>query len=83
MRKPERGEAGTFAEDEANAWRFSPEGCLRQFVCQIALDKNEYVDTSMLRYVDRVASYLTSLRAKGGVDNGHGRPIRGSAEREL
>jgi len=83
MRKPERGEVGTFAEDKANAWRFSPEGCLRQFVCQIALDKNEYVDTSMLQYVDRVTSYLTSRRTKGGVDNGQGRPIRGSAEREL
>jgi hypothetical protein len=62
MRKPERGEAGTIAEDRTNAWRFTREGCLRQFVSQIAVDKNEHVDTSMLRHVDRVKSYLERLR---------------------
>ena len=56
MRKPVRGEVGTFAEDKANAWRFSEEGCLRQFVSQIALNKNEYVDTSMRRHVEPVRS---------------------------
>src|SRR5262249_35168011 len=62
MRKPARGEVGTFAENEANAWRFSEEGCLRQFVTQIALNKNEYVDTSMQRYAESVRSYLSRLR---------------------
>ena len=28
MRKPERGEAGAFADDPANAWRFHPGGML-------------------------------------------------------
>lgn len=67
MRKPERGEAGTFADDPANAWRFSPETCLRQFVTQIALDKNEHVDTSMLRHVDPVRQYLCSLSRTNGI----------------
>jgi hypothetical protein len=65
MRKPERGEAGTSPEDPANAWRFTPEGCLRQFVTQIALDKNEHVDTSMLRHVEPVTRYLESVRRRG------------------
>lgn len=65
MRKPERGEVGTVAEDPANAWRFSEEGCLRQFVSQIALNKNEYVDTSMLRHVEPVKRYLRQLAIAG------------------
>jgi len=65
MKKPERGEAGTVVEDKVNAWRFSKEGCLRQFVCQIARDKNEYVDTSMLRYGDRVKTYLEKSKDEG------------------
>ena len=63
MRKPERGEVGTFAEEPANAWRFSEEGCLRQFVSQIAVDKNEHVDMSMLRHVEPVRRYLSQLRS--------------------
>jgi len=64
MQKPERGESGTFAQDPANAWRFSQEGCLRQFVSQIALDKNEHIDTSMSRHVEPVKRYLSRLRSE-------------------
>ena len=65
MRKPERGDAGAFPEDPANAWRFTPEGCLRQFVTQIALDKNEHEDISMLRHVAPVKRYLASVSGRG------------------
>jgi hypothetical protein len=68
MQKPERGEAGTTALDPENAWRFSEEGCLRQFVSQIALDKNEYPDTSMLRHVEPIKRYLSQLRTKAETD---------------
>ena len=70
MRKPERGEAGTFAEDPANAWRFSQEGCLRQFVSQIALNKNEHIDTSMSRHVEPVKRYLSHLRSTSEIEEG-------------
>jgi hypothetical protein len=53
---------GTFAEDPLNAWRFSQQACLRQFVSQIALNKNEHVDTSMWRRVEPVKRYLSRLR---------------------
>jgi hypothetical protein len=65
MRKPERGEAGTFPTDPANSWRFTPDGCLRKFVTQIAFDKNEHVDTSMLRHVEPVKRYLENVRGRG------------------
>jgi tetratricopeptide (TPR) repeat protein len=68
MRKPERGEAGAFADDPANAWRFSQEGCLRQFVSQIALDRNECLDTSMLRHAEPIKRYLNLLRSAGGLE---------------
>jgi hypothetical protein len=71
MRKPERGEAGTFPEDSPNAWRFTQQGCLRQFVSQIALNRNEHVDTSMWRHVEPVKQYLTRLRNES--DNEHNR----------
>jgi hypothetical protein len=56
-----RGEAGTRPDDHGNAWRFTEEGRLRQFVTQIASDKNEYVDTSMVQWSDRIKGYLASL----------------------
>ena len=68
MRKPERGEAGAFAEDPANAWRFTHEGCLRQFVREIALDRNEYPDSSMSRHVEPVKRYLSDLRSTRGTE---------------
>jgi hypothetical protein len=68
MRKPERGEAGALADDPANAWRFSQQGCLRQFVTQIALDRNECLDTSMLRHAEPIKRYLNLLRSAGGLE---------------
>jgi hypothetical protein len=68
MRKLKRGEAGTFAIDRDNVWRFSQEGRLRQFVGQIALNKNEYIDRSMLRHVEPVKRYLNHLRSISEVD---------------
>jgi glycosyl transferase family 92 len=62
MRKLERGEAGTFAVHPVNTWRFSQEGRLRQFVSQIALNKNEHIDRSMLRHAEPVKRYLSRLR---------------------
>jgi tetratricopeptide (TPR) repeat protein len=67
MCKPDRGEAGALAWDSANAWRFTREGCLRQFVREIALNKNEFVDTSMLRHVEPVKRYLSRLNANKGI----------------
>ena len=61
MRKPTRGEVGALPDDPNNAWRFSEEGCLRQFVTQFATNKNEHVDTSMLRYAEPVRRYLSQL----------------------
>ena len=61
MRKPARGEVGALPDDPNNAWRFSEEGCLRQFVTQFATNKNEHVDTSMLRYAEPVRRYLSQL----------------------
>lgn len=58
MQKADRGEVGAFAEDPDNAWRFDREGCLRKFVTSIAVDKNEFVDTAMLRHVEPVKTYL-------------------------
>ncbi len=68
MRKPQRGEAGAVVEDPANAWRFSEEGCLRQFVKEIALNRNEYLDESMLRHVEPIKRYLSSLGSAGRID---------------
>ena len=66
MRKPERGEAGTFADDPANAWRFSEDGCLRQFVSQIALNKNEYSELvdDATRRTDQAISESAAERAR-------------------
>ena len=62
MGKVERGEVGAVPEDPAQEWRFSHEGCVRHFVTHIACDKNEYVDTSALRYAEPVKAYLAALR---------------------
>ncbi len=62
MGKVERGEVGAMPEDPAQQWRFSHEGCVRQFVTHIACDKNEFVDTSALRYAEPVKAYLAALR---------------------
>ena len=66
MRKARRGEVGVFASDPENEWRFSEEGCLRQFVTVIARDKNEFVDISAARYVGAIKAYLRDLREAGG-----------------
>ena len=65
MGKVERGEVGALPEDPAQEWRFSREGCMRHFVTNIACGKNEFVDTSALRYAEPVKLYLAALR------NGH------------
>jgi hypothetical protein len=64
MSKPYRGEAGTSSQDRTNKWRFTEEGCLRQFVTEIAKDKNEYVDTGMLPWSQRIRDYLASLEGQ-------------------
>jgi hypothetical protein len=69
MRKLERGEVGAFAVQRENAWRFSKEGRLRQFVSQIALNKNEHVDKSMLRHIEGVKNYLACLRNNRRTEN--------------
>lgn len=68
MGKVERGEVGAFAGDPENAWRFSHEGCLRQFVISVTLNKNECIDTSAMRYAEPIKTYLKALRTKGGID---------------
>ena len=68
MGKVERGEVGAFPDDPDNAWRFSDEGCLRQFVMQIASNKNECIDTSALRYAEPIKGYLSALRNGRDVD---------------
>jgi hypothetical protein len=73
MGKVERGEVGAFPEDPESAWRFSHEGCLRQFVMQIASNKNECIDTSALRYAEPIKAYLAALRNEGDVDEHGGR----------
>ena len=62
MRKPERDEAGALSGDPTHAWRFSQEDCLRKFVSEVA-DKNEFLDTSMLRHVEPVKRYLNQFSA--------------------
>ena len=62
MGKVERGEVGAVPEDPAQQWRFSHEGCVRHFVEHIACDKNEFIDTSALRYAQPVRAYLSALR---------------------
>jgi len=52
MSRPDRGEAaddpvGLFPE---NDWRWSKDGCLRQFVAVVAAKHNEFVDESMVEY---------------------------------
>jgi hypothetical protein len=80
MRKPERGEAGAFADDAPNAWRFNDEGCLRQFVSQVAVNRNEYVDTSMWRHVEPVKQYLHRLRIEGGARDAPARSLAVNAK---
>jgi hypothetical protein len=75
MGKARRGEVGVFATDPENAWRFSDEGCLRQFVTVMARDKNELVDTSAARYAGPIKAYLRALGAAEGGQGIAGKPI--------
>lgn len=68
MGKVQRGEVGAFPDDVANAWRFSQEGCLRQFVMHIAASKNECIDASALRYAEPIKAYLGALGNGPAVD---------------
>ncbi len=64
MKRAERGDALGSLESTSKChyWRFTEEGCLRQFVTTIAKDKNEVEDLYMLRYKELLEKQLALLK---------------------
>jgi hypothetical protein len=63
MKKVERGDVA-YDFDELPAedrWKATEEGCLQQFVEVVAKNRNEHVDTYMLKYEAAILGHLRGL----------------------
>lgn len=79
MKRVERGCVTISSPETAPAehrWRIEQEDCLRKFVETVALDKNEFVDTYMLRYRDDLTNAVAAASAGGFVHRPSACPAR-------
>lgn len=47
---------------EDNFWRVNSEACMKKFVTTVALDKNEFKDNYMKKYVNKIRGFLNNLK---------------------
>lgn len=64
MNRVNRGDSLFITKDypDIHKWRFSEEECLKEFVGNIALYCNEYVDDYMLKYKEEIESRIMAYR---------------------
>jgi hypothetical protein len=63
MERVKRGDVNftTNNSSDVHNWRFSEETCLRKFVETVAKDKNEHIDSYMLKYEEFIIEGMKSL----------------------
>lgn len=65
MQRAERGDVIFSSVTEVpkeHTWRMTAEGCLKQFVTTVALDKNEFVDKYLVKYRNRILKEIDKLK---------------------
>jgi len=60
MKRADRGDVNFhhYNSPPEHQWRLTKEGCLKQFVTTVALNKNEHIDCYMQKFESQLSAYL-------------------------
>lgn len=75
MERSNRGSVVRHRDRPSEQWKFSPEGCLRQFVGTVAVEFNEHVDDSLAVYETSIKEYLSGLGVRRFPEAPQGRSL--------
>lgn len=64
MNRAKRGRACDVPRLPQNAWKETEEGCLRQFVTTVAVDRNECIDAQMVKHKPYLEQKINHIRIK-------------------